>query len=200
MSTGGKMCQLDEVRAPAATSLPLNFQLADDIVRLRGMTVADARMVNQACADPEIIRFTRFAQPRDFSDTRDWIESQPTLRRRGEAIDFAIVPVGGVVMIGSIGISSIQFKQRRARLGCWVASRTRGRGFATAAVRLLSSWAIGPPLELARLELAIDARNTPARRAAEHAGYELEAMMRSYMLVRGRRQDAALYSLIAPAG
>jgi RimJ/RimL family protein N-acetyltransferase len=55
-------------------------------------------------------------------------------------------------------------------------------------------------LELARLELAIDARNIPACHAAEHAGYELEAVMRSYMLVKGRRQDVALYSLIAPAG
>src|SRR5262249_48092027 len=133
------MRQVDEVRAPAATALPLDFQLADDVVRLRGMTVADARVVNQACADPEIVRFTCFAPPLAMSDPRAWIESQPTLRRRGQALDFAIVPVGGVVMIGSIGISCIEAEDRRARLGYWIGPRSRGRGFATAALRLLSS-------------------------------------------------------------
>jgi len=193
------MRQADNVRARAATALPLDFQLADDVVRLRGMTVADARVVNQACADTEIIRFTCFAQPSDMSDTRAWIESQPTLRLRGQALDFAIVPVGGVVMIGSIGISSIELEDRRARIGYWIGPRSRGRGFASAALRLLSSWAIGPPLELARLELVIDAENIASRRVAEHAGYELDGILRSYMRVKGRRWDVALYSLIAPA-
>ncbi len=178
------MSRVDEIGAPAASALPLDFQLANDLVRLRGMTAADARVVNQASVDPEIALFTRFDQPRDVRDTSAWIESQPTLRRRGQAIDFGILPVGGVVLIGSIGISQIQVEDRRAQIECWIGSRSRGRGFATAALRLLSDWAMGPPLDLVRLELAIDARNIAAGRAAERAGYELDAVLRSYTTSR----------------
>ncbi len=192
------MGRVDQLGTPAATALALDFQLADDVVRLRGMTAADARVVNRAVVDPEIARFTCFAQPHDVGDTRAWIESQPMLRRCGQAIDFGILPVGGVVLIGSIGISQIEVDDRRAQIGYWIGARSRGRGFATAALRLLSYWAMGPPLSLVRLELAIDAENVGGRRAAEHAGYRPEAVLRSYMSVKGRRWDVALYSLIAP--
>ncbi len=75
----------------------------------------------------------------------------------------------------------------------------RRRGIATAALRLFSACALGPPLSLVRLSVHADVDNTASRRAAERAGYEFEGVLRSYLCAKGRHRDVAMYSLIAGA-
>jgi RimJ/RimL family protein N-acetyltransferase len=52
-------------------------------------------------------------------------------------------------------------------------------------------------LKLDRLQLSIRPDNLASRRVAEKAGYEYEGAIRSSRLIRGKRVDAALYSLLA---
>ena len=180
------------------TAIPLGFQVANEVVRLRALVAGDALAVHRACQDPEITHFTSFPHAADVQETRAWIESQQTMRLRGQAIDFGIVPVGGLVVVGAIGLTEIDLVDRRAEVGYWVARRARRRGFASAALELLSSWALGPPLELGCLGVSPDVDNTASRQTALRAGYEFEAVLRSYMYAKGRRWDLARYSLIAP--
>jgi len=76
-----------------------------------------------------------------------------------------------------------------------VAPTARGRGLATAAVRMVSRWALGD-LGLARLQISVHPDNTPSLRVAERAGYVREGMVRSLKLIRGVRIDAVRYSLL----
>jgi aryl-alcohol dehydrogenase-like predicted oxidoreductase len=69
------------------------------------------------------------------------------------------VPVGGIVPVGACGLMGIQLEEDRALAGYWIAERARGRGFASAALALLSECALGPPLGLTRLALHIAALN-----------------------------------------
>jgi RimJ/RimL family protein N-acetyltransferase len=184
---------------PSPTAVPLDFQLANDVVRLRALVAGDALAVHRACQDPEITRFTWFPEAADVHETRAWIEAQETMRMRGDAIDFGIVPVGGVAIVGAIGLTEIDLVDRHAEVGYWVARRARRRGFASAALELLSWWALGPPLELVRVGIRADVDNTASRQTALRAGYEFEGVLRSLMYAKGRRWDLAQYSLIAPA-
>jgi RimJ/RimL family protein N-acetyltransferase len=179
------------------TAIPFDFQLANDVVRLRALVADDALAVYRACQDPEIRRFTSFPEAADVHETRAWIESQQTRRVRGEGVDFGIVPVGGVAVVGAIGLAEIELADRRAEIGYWIVRQARRRGFASAALALLSSWALGPPLDLVRLGLHADVANTASRRTALRAGYQFEGVLRSYMYAKGRRWDLAQYSLIA---
>ena len=76
-----------------------------------------------------------------------------------------------------------------------VAPAARGRGVASAAVRALSAWAFSE-LKLERLQLSIRPDNVASRRVAEKVGYAYEGTLRSSKLIRGRRVDAAVYSLL----
>jgi RimJ/RimL family protein N-acetyltransferase len=76
-----------------------------------------------------------------------------------------------------------------------VAPAARGRGIATAALRLFSEWAFAR-LELTRLQLSIRPDNAASRRVAEKAGYTYEGTLRSAKVIRGKRVDAAFYSLL----
>jgi RimJ/RimL family protein N-acetyltransferase len=177
--------------------VPMDFQLANQLVRLRALTVVDAPAVYRAVEDADIRGFNHFAEPRHIDQTRAWIEKQPTLRRRGTSIDLGILPVGGMVIVGCVGVSRLSPDEDRAQVGLWVAPRSRGRGFATAALGLISAWALGPPLQLARIELPLDADNVAGRATALRTGYRFEGLLRSRRYAKGHRRDIAMFSMLA---
>jgi RimJ/RimL family protein N-acetyltransferase len=76
-----------------------------------------------------------------------------------------------------------------------VAPAARGRGIASTALGLFSEWAFAS-LGLARLQLFIRPDNLASRRVAEKTGYTYEGTLRSAKLIRGKRVDSALYSLL----
>ena len=45
-----------------------------------------------------------------------------------------------------------------------------------------------------RLQIRVDPDNAASQRVAEKAGYQREGLMRSALIVRGRRADVLVYS------
>jgi len=77
-----------------------------------------------------------------------------------------------------------------------VAPNARGRGVATAALGLLTEWAL-TELGLQRLELQISVDNLASKRVAERCGYVLEGVLRSVYLKNGVREDTEVWSKLA---
>ena len=84
----------------------------------------------------------------------------------------------------------------RATFGYWVVREARGRGVAKRALRLLSRWALNEH-GLARVQLIVEPENVASIRVAENAGFQREALLRSYIELHGRRRDVYLYALFA---
>jgi RimJ/RimL family protein N-acetyltransferase len=164
-------------------ALPVPEDLRDDLVILRPFAPRDAHGVFAACQDPLIDRFTTFAPPRDKAEALNWIAGQPEQRRRGAALDLAVVDRAGRLM-GAVGLGDVLREHRRGNAGYWVAPEARGRGIAARALHLLATWALSPPLDLVRVELHIDSENAASRRTAERAGFACEGVLRSYMRPR----------------
>jgi RimJ/RimL family protein N-acetyltransferase len=82
-----------------------------------------------------------------------------------------------------------------AETGCCVAPAARGRGLATAALVLITDWALAE-LGLARVQVFVAVENTPALRLAESAGFEREGVLRSYWELDGKRVDAVILARI----
>ena len=82
-----------------------------------------------------------------------------------------------------------------AEIGYHMAPEARGRGLATAALRLLSDWSFRT-LPVARLQLTTHVANPASQRVAEKAGYTREAVLRSWADQRGERVDLIMYSLL----
>ena len=83
-------------------------------------------------------------------------------------------------------------------MGYWLAPQARGRGYATAAVRLVARWGFDR-LGLARLELFTDVDNVASQNVATRCGFRREGLLRSHLLVRsrGERRDSLVYGLLA---
>jgi RimJ/RimL family protein N-acetyltransferase len=96
-------------------------------------------------------------------------------------------------VLGSIGIWTVQ--EGVGEIGYWVAAPARRRGVAVRAVRLLVACAFAAR-EYARIQLHTLPGNEASARVAERAGFTREGLLRSFALVKGRRTDIIMFSLL----
>lgn len=78
-------------------------------------------------------------------------------------------------------------------LGYMVAPEARGRGIATAALRLATEWAFSE-LGAERIELMIAVDNPASKVVADRSGYVCEGVLRSVYLKPGVRCDMEIWS------
>jgi RimJ/RimL family protein N-acetyltransferase len=139
----------------------------------------DAAALAAAWADPAVAAHTAVPADRSPAAAARWIAGEPGRRRRRLALDLVVATHGGGErdVLGEVGLAHFD-ADRRAEVGFWLAPEARGRGVATAAVRLVTAWALAPAGPGAGGGLGLRqvwARTTPGdRRAAGvlgRAGY-----------------------------
>ena len=175
--------------------LTLPTGLSDGVVTLRGWTPDDVPWLVEACQDPEIPRWTVVPSPYTEADARSFVAMQADRRTTGEAAPFAIASAADDAPFGSIEITLHDWRNGRGEVGYWIAAPARRRGIALRAVALVSRWGF-ETLGLARLELLAEPENTGSQRLAERAGFRREGVLRSYRVMKGRRVDFVVFSLL----
>ena len=179
--------------ARAAIEFPVEG-ISDGSVRLRLRADADTPAIVAACQDPEIARWTRVPDAYDEAAAAEWAAESSRQQAAGEGIHVLIVDETDD-LLGSMGVQGLNRAERRCGLGYWLAPEARGRGVMTGAVRLMSDWVL-ETLPVDRIEIAIQQENHASRAVAERAGYTFEGVLRSHTLIKGRRRDMAVYSLL----
>lgn len=177
---------------------PLEFPvegLTDGSIRIRLRADADTPAIVAACQDPEIPRWTRVPEPYDEATAAEWATESTRARESGEALHLLIADAQTDELLGSIGVQDIRYAESRCDIGYWLAREARGKGIMTRAVRLLSRW-VFENLPIERIQITVQPENRASRAVAERAGYKLEGILRSYIEIKGRRRDAAMYSLL----
>lgn len=130
---------------------------------LRHWRPDDAPALEAAWADRDI---TRWNQPPEGLDAAAWIAGVEQRWARRLAVDLVIEPRDGWTgprdgVAGEVGLSGFTADPARAELGVWVARAHRGRGVASAAVPVVSRWALDQ-LGLAQLWARTDPANVAA--------------------------------------
>ena len=169
--------------------------ISDGEIRLRLHADSDVPAIIAACQDPEIPRWTRVPEPYGEADAKGWLDQESRGRSRGELLGLLVVDPADDHLLGSVGIVHLDHEERRCELGYWVTREARGRGLATRAVRMLSAWAF-ENLPADRIEIHAEPENAASRRVAERVGFRFEGVLRSYIVNKGVRRDAASYSLL----
>jgi len=171
--------------------------LADGVVLLRAWCADDVPAKVMAFADPSVQRFswpltTEYTE----ADARSFFECQEEARLRGEDLNFAFVePRDPAVVLGGGSVYGIDLDQGRAGVGYWLSPRSRGRGVATHATRLMARLAF-EVLGVARLELTCGPDNEASQRVALRCGFVHEGVLRSHMAFKGGRRDTMMFSLL----
>jgi RimJ/RimL family protein N-acetyltransferase len=161
------------------------------VVTLRPWRESDIPAIVEACQDPEIARWTNVPSPYGEQDAREFVAHG--IPGREDDLHRAIVDADNNAVLGSIGIWTVQ--EGVGEIGYWVAAPARRRGVAVRAVRLLVACAFAAR-EYARIQLHTPPGNEASARVAERAGFTREGLLRSFALVKGRRTDIIMFSLL----
>jgi [ribosomal protein S5]-alanine N-acetyltransferase len=154
-----------------ADGLPVP-ELTDGAVRLRAWRTSDAPALVAAWADPDVRRFSSVPAARDEVAAVRWISAEADRRARRLALDLVVSPASGDDVLGEVGLGPFDPARNAAMVGYWVAAPARGRGVATAAVRLVTDWALdGCGLALAALVAATDPDNPASEAVLRSAAF-----------------------------
>jgi len=172
--------------------------LSDDAVVLRPWSSSDAIFMAEASKDPAIERYNGPA-PASVADAvsvierieQSWrafqVEGDPT------GVAFAIVDAAAGEPVGMCGIDQWSSTDV-AQFGYWLAPGARGRGIATRAVTLMTSWLFR--LGAARVFLTIESENTASAAVALRAGFTYEGTLRAYGVWQGQRKDVDVFAVL----
>jgi len=151
---------------------------------LRPWEVGDAATLAAAWSDPEVRRWQPVPDHADLAAASAWIAGEADRRRAGLALDLvAVEPVTGpgigsdaaveaaADVLGEVGLSAFDPEAGAAMIGWWTVDRHRRRGVGTEMVRLLTTWALGPPLGLDVLVAEVEPANPGSVAVALAAGY-----------------------------
>jgi len=179
----------------AAPPLPaLTSPIGDGEIALREWRLSDSEQVAVACADEQIQLWIPVPSPYTLEDAREYISTRERERLEGRELGLAVTSViDDATLLGSIGIVRPSLRDRRVEIGYWVAPGAPGRGVATRAVRLLAQWALRT-LPVDRLELVVAVENEASCAVARAAGFDQEAVLRSYIIDRAGVHDAVVFA------
>lgn len=178
----------------AAIKFPIGG-IEDGVVRIRLLSDADLPGLIAACRDPEIPRWTRVPEDYDVAAARTFAETSELGLAEGRGLSLLIAGADEDGLLGSIAIVAVEPEERRCELGYWLARDARGQGTMTRSVRLLCRW-IFAELEIERIAINVEPDNVRSRAVPERCGFQFEGVLRSYFINKGRRRDAASYSLL----
>lgn len=160
----------------------------------------DAEAWLRGITDPEFKRWnTPLVEVTDLEGSRQMLRMRARAVLEGRTMAFRVADAADDRVLGSVSVQEIDIRMRVARVGYWVMPEARGRGVATHALALASSWALRD-LGLHRLELAHAVGHEASCRIAGRCGFPVEGTLRGAMHEAGRRdafRDAHLHARIA---
>lgn len=181
------------------TGTPLPYPdpaLGDGQVGLRRWRASDVECIRLAGTDPRITAATTVPVEAAPDEAIAFIRRQWSRADEGQGVSLAVVELDDDRAVGLVWVA-LRPQQHVGGLGYWVAPPFRGRGVATAAVRLVVPWAF-EALHLQRLEAWVEPDNLPSQRTLLGAGFAQEGRLRSFLTIGGRPSDALVFSVVGP--
>jgi RimJ/RimL family protein N-acetyltransferase len=144
--------------------------------------------------DPDVLRFTRVPDPPPDGFSASWIGRYVAGQHDGGCAGFAAFAGDGEFV--GVGVApTINPEGRELELGYVIAPAARGRGYGSALLHALTTWAFIEVRAL-RIYLIVDVENVASVRVAERAGYTREGVLRSAWVKQQQRADTAIFSLL----
>lgn len=162
------------------TPLPYPDQpLSDGRIRMRRWQEDDIECIRLGSTDPEIPKGTTVPSPFTTAEGLAFIHRQWSRVQNGEGVTQAVVEAQSDRAIGLMWVA-MRPQPHVGGLGYWIVPPERGQGVATAAVRLITPWAL-VALNLRRLEAWVEPQNLASQGVLRNAGFQHEGRLRNFL-------------------
>ena len=170
------------------------LELVTGRLLLRGFAPDDVEAVHAYAGDPEVCRYTDWgpntpAQSQAFVDE---VHAASTPERSG-SMTWAVTTAGNVV--GACSVTVTSHEHRRGVMGYVLARAHWGQGYATEAATAVLRFA-RQELGLSRVEATCRPGNVASQRVLRKIGMRQEGLLRSHLVIRGRREDSLLFAAV----
>ena len=167
---------------------------------LAAPTAADTDAITEACQDPDIQTWLFIPLPFSRADAERFVRDViPQGLAAGTDAVFGFRAREGGRLLGMVSITGITAPDSRegvtAEIGCWSAPWARRQSYTTEAGMAVGRWAF-ESLGVERLEMLVCAGNRASIEGAQKAGFTVEGILRARRVLRGRRVDMWVGSLL----
>jgi ribosomal-protein-serine acetyltransferase len=132
-------------------------------------------------------------ETRTEADTVRFILDATDERRRRRSLVLGVAVDD--VLVGTLGLHYLDWFDRSAELGYWIAAPLEGRGYVVRASRRMLALAF-ESAGLHRIVIRCAVDNLRSRRVAERLGFRVEGLLREAQWVGGRFLDQHLFALL----
>jgi RimJ/RimL family protein N-acetyltransferase len=169
--------------------------LESNRLRLRRATLSDALPIFESYAqDPSVTRYLTWQPLTSLQQSEEFLTQVNRCWEDGESLAWTINLASSKQLIGMI---EARIERHRVEVGYVLARSAWGAGFATEAVRLVTSWALSQPTIRCVWAYA-DVENLASIRVLEKAGYSRAGLLQSWANhpnVGDELRDCWVYSL-----
>lgn len=169
-------------------------QLTTDRLLLRDFLSSDVAGVHAYAADAQVCRYMDWG-PNTLEQTRGFIEDTMAAASGFERESFTWAVTAGGEVLGACSVTVASAEHRRGEMGFVLARRFWGQGYASEAADAVLGFA-REELGLQRVEATCRPANIASQRVLRRIGMQQEALLRSHMLIRGRREDSLLFARV----
>lgn len=168
-------------------------ELKSDRLVLQPVAVEDAKGIFAYRSDAITNKYQGWI-PKTIQDVDDFLNKVSNeINTPDTWFQFSIRSVENPEIIGDLGIHFIGTEQ--AEIGCTLARKEHGKGYATEALRLAIDYLFND-LNKHRITGSIDPENTGSIRLLERLGFRKEAHFKESLLINGEWVDDIVYGLL----
>lgn len=165
------------------------------LITLRKPEERDIVPLFEGVQDPIIPKFTRIPANYQMSNAEHYVrERSPNALTAKTELQLVLEYDGEFA--GALSFHTLDLEDEKAEIGYWLTAKTRGKGVATAATKLLTEYGF-ETIGFHRIEALVVASNLPSLKTLKNAGYTQEGIMRDACCqADGSREDMIIFAAI----
>ena len=172
-------------------------------INLRTLKITDALSIYKHAKDREISRFTYLPYPYKINHAKEFIKKTWRSIKQKNAYEFGIENPETKQIIGMIGFTNIDIKNKNAELGYWVGKKYWGSGLAKEALELMLNFSFKRKVDaihelplLVRIYARVMHPNIPSQNLLKKFGFKFEGRFRKHIYRNRTWLDELRYSIL----
>lgn len=162
---------------------------------LRPLAKDDGPAVFAYSSDPEVARYTSWEPAQSLEEAQAWVDGRLERYAAGDPAPWAVVHRAEQRLIGACGFTRIYLMSGSLELEYAFAPAYWGQGLATEAAQKAIEFAF-TRTPLLRVQATCLAENVGSWRVMEKVGMRLDAAVRDFIELKGRRWDLKIYAIL----
>jgi ribosomal-protein-alanine N-acetyltransferase len=166
-----------------------------DRLILRKLTIKDAPDIFEYASDSEVPKYMLWDAHKSIEDTKAFIRSRLAAYRKDEAGEWALVLKETGKLIGCLGFTVCDVKNKRCEIGYVLNRKYWGNGYMPEAASRVIEF-VFKDMGLNRVECYHFADNDKSGRVMQKAGMSYEGMARQKAFAKDRIWDVKMYAIL----